>query len=291
MTILKQFALACTPKGEIGKGEDLLFTSSLDFAKFKGFTRKTIMIAGRKTAQQMIDAKVRLHERALVVISESGTLENTTAEHDRKIIYAVSLSEALEIAEKAVEQDNYLGFGNYLGWTIVGGKSVYEQMFDLIDKGTLRINRAYMFVTNLPDWAIPATPVTLNRDIGQIVTLVTARMADDSVKIWKTDPILKRKIAGAPVAPAPFRGTNGAFYDILDKGEFDFDNIAYDTEGVLNVQSGGYNETIVPHQIVGYHYRQDIDSVEIRLSNGHTVSLRPGSKAGVNALLLTLQSF
>lgn len=285
MTILKQFTLACTPKGEIGKGDDLLFTSSVDFAKFKAFTRKTVMIAGRKTAQQMIDAKVRLHERAMVVISESGTLDNTTPEHDRKVVYATNFVEALEIAERMVEQENYLG------WTIVGGKSVYEQMFDLIDKGTLRINRAYMFVTNLPDWAIPAAPVTLNRDIGQIVTLVTARMADDSVKIWKTDPVLKRKVTGSPVAPTPFRGSNGAFYDILDKGEFDFDNIAYDTEGVLNVQSGGYNETVVPHHIVGYHYRQDVDSVEIRLSNGHTVSLRPGSKAAVNALLLTLQSF
>lgn len=280
---LKQFALACTPKGEIGKEDELLFTSSVDLARFKAFTRKTVMIVGRKTAQQMIDAKVRLHERAMVVVSEEGLLTDTTGEQIRKIVYAANFDQAIRIAQRIAELEGYLG------WTIVGGKSIYEQMFDQLDKGNLRINRAYMFVTDLPDWAIPSVPVKLNRDVAQIVSLVCARMTEESVKIQRSDTVLNRRVSSFPASP--FRGTNGAVYNIVDKGQFDFENVSYETNGVLNVKSGGNNETIVPHHIVGYSYRQDVDSVEVRLSNGHTVSLRPGSKAAVNALLLTLQSF
>lgn len=288
MTILKQFTLACTPKGEIGKGDDLLFTSSVDFAKFKAFTRKTVMIAGRKTAQQMIDAKVRLQDRPMIVLSEKEFLTGTFKDEGYLIRYATNFDDAILMAEKMVEEKSLLG------WTIVGGKSVYDQMFNRIDSGYLKINRAYMFVTEIPDWATPAVPVTLGRDVGQIVTLVTARMADDSVKIHKCDPLLTRPDSastGKAVKPTQFRGSNGAFYELLDKAVFDFDNISYDINGTLSVKSGGYLEAIKPFQIVGYHYRQDVDSVELRMINGHTVSLRPGSKAAVNALLLTLQSF
>lgn len=284
MTILKQFTLACTPNGAIGKGEELLFTSSVDLAKFKGFTRKTVMIAGRITAQQMISAGVRIQERPLIVISESGIIESVRKEDLPYVTYAQNLQDAVELAERLAERQNLLG------WTIVGGKTVYESMFDLLDKGSLRINRAYLFVTELPDWSMPANPVILNRDVAQIVTLVSARMADESVKIWKCDPVL---MSGVPSSskPAPIRGINGAFIDIVDKGEFDFENIKLDPfTNVFTVKSGGHTETIKA-QITGWSYRNDVDSVDIRLFNGHTVSLRPGSKAAVNALLLTLQSF
>lgn len=272
-TRLKQVAIAINSAGVIGVDDKLLFSAPADLTRFAAFTDGTVLIAGRNSAQQMINFGARVKKRRpIVVISENGFLTDTTKEDDRFIFYADSLPAALSLAH-AVELDFGLN-----GYTIVGGKRVYDDYFNLVDAGKERPNHVYLFTHEQP---APATSVKLSRDLSQIKKLLEVRMVNSS-SVWSEGDVLGKDYTGAVA-----RSKNGRFTYIFDKAAINPDEVVK-TGTQLRVKTDGGEVCLDLYGITGWSRKNSIESVDVRLSGGETITVRPHSHAGLNSLISAL---
>lgn len=272
-TRLKQLAISLNENGVIGVENKLLFSAPADLAKFAQFTDGTVLIAGRKTAQQMINMGARVkRRRPLVIISENGLLEGTWEEDHKWIYFAPNLHDALILAH-TIEID--LGLN---GYTVVGGKQVYDDFFDLMDKGTTRVNRAYIFSHQI-DPAVPA--VTLSRDLAQIKKLIEVRMVKP-FSVWSEADVIGSDHTGTRV-----RSKNGRFTHFTDAQDFNYAEVKKVGDSLVITTDGG-EVSIDTYAISAWRRREDIASVEISLNGGQSLTVRPHSKAGLNSLLCAL---
>lgn len=105
----------------IGKGNDLLFRSKKDMARFKELTTGHIVIMGSKTWESLPPSKRPLPDRRNVVVSRRKDYPNDGAfwvEHD--------LMRALRLYRESGEQDKDL-------W-VIGGAEIYKQALPYADK-------------------------------------------------------------------------------------------------------------------------------------------------------------
>lgn len=274
MTIRKrQIAINMNHNGVIGIEDRLLFASPADLAKFAQFTDGTSIIAGRVTAQQMVNAGMRIkHQRPLIVISATGVLEGTN-DHDDKWIYYVPDLQAALIQAEVLALD--LGIN---GYTIAGGKRVYDDYMDLIDAGKVRPNAAYIFSHEL-DPVMPG--VALKRDFAQVRKLLEVRMAEPSY-VWHEADVLG-KDAGENRVRAP----NARFGYLYDKREVDPFAVKQ-VESQVRVETDGGEICIDLFRATGWVRKTEIHSVEIHVLGGQSITVRPRSKAGLNSLLFAL---
>ncbi|QOC57939.1 dihydrofolate reductase [Pseudomonas phage phiK7B1] len=274
MTLRKrQIAVSMNQNGVIGIEDKLLFSAAADLAKFAKFTDGTSLIVGRLTAQQMVNFNMRIKERRpLIVISESGVLKDTTSDDEKWIYYVKNLQAALIQAEVlAIDL-------NLNGYTIAGGKRVYDDYMDLIDAGKVRPNAAYLFSHEMGP-VVPA--LALKRDFNQVRVLLEARMINPSY-VWHEADVLGKDSAGNPV-----RTVNGRFGYIHDKAEID-PSVVRKVGTQLRVDTDGGEVCLDLYGIVGWSRKQALESVEVRLSGGESITVRPRSHAGLNSLLFAL---
>lgn len=274
MTIRKrQIAINMNHNGVIGIEDRLLFAAPADLAKFAQFTDGTSIIAGRVTAQQMVNAGMRIkHQRPLIVISATGVLEGTN-DHDDKWIYYVPDLQAALIQAEVLALDLSIN-----GYTIAGGKRVYDDYMDLVDAGKVRPNAAYIFSHEFE----PNQPaVALKRDFAQVRKLLSARMAESSY-VWHEADVLGKDAGGNRV-----RAPNARFGYLYDKREVDPFAVKQ-VESQVRVDTDGGEICLDLYEITGWSRKNSIESVEVRLSGGESITVRPRTHAGLNSLLFAL---
>lgn len=272
---LKQLALNINASGVIGVGGNLLFSATADLTRFAQFTDGTVLIAGRNTAQQMINLGARVkRRRPLVVITESGHVKGTTGDDDKWIYYVDSLAQALVTAH-AIELELNLN-----GYTVVGGKRVYDDYMDLIDSGKERPNQVYIFSHEV-EAPEDEEVVKLKRDLSQIKKVIEARMAVYS-PVWHEADVLGKNWEGEET-----RSKGGRFTYITDTSLLKASDVLK-VGGQLRVQQDGGEVAIDLYSITSWSRRNDINAVDITLSGGEKITVRPHSKAGLNSLLCSL---
>lgn len=283
--ILRQLAIAMTPDGLIGSGDKLLFTNPADLSNFALFTAHTVMIVGRKTAQQMIDMGVQFGKRRpVVVISEKGVLQNVPHETSKYVFYANSLIKALKMAEETSDRFDLNGY------TVCGGKQVYEEFLDMLDKGKTRVNRAYMFAAEVGDIEI-FDPVQLSRTYEQIRLTVVNRQVDSRAGVVPCDVGLRAEeltgdaSLGEKVESKAtlIRGKNCQFEWVTDFDDFDV-TAAGVTEGRLKLKLTTGAVALRISEISHWEHRTGVNSVDIYMKNGQMIDARPATIAGLNWL-------
>lgn len=270
---LKQIAIAMTNAGVIGAEDNLLFSSQADLSRFARFTEGTVLIAGRVSAQEMINCGARVKaSRPMIVITQSGVINGTNSNDERWIYYAPNLEAALKLAQ-VVELDHSLN-----GYTVVGGARVYDEYMDLIDAGKVRPNYVYVFGHNLE---APAVNVKIKRDFSQLHKLLQLRMVNPSY-VWSEADVVGKDWAGNDL-----RTQDGRFNYLYDKAEID----PYGVRKVgthLRIDTDGGEVCIDTFGIAGWSRKTSLESVDVNLTNGLAVNVRPRSHAGLNSLLLEL---
>lgn len=143
--ILRQLAIAMTKAGEIGDDADLLFTGERDLQNFAIFTSNTVMLMGRNTANQLLQAGVYPTPfRPWVVLTKSGKSVSTTATSSSEtpwkkyLAYAQDFNLGVAVARHMVDESASL-----FGVTVVGGKAVYEEALDRMT-GSSTFNHVYL---------------------------------------------------------------------------------------------------------------------------------------------------
>lgn len=275
MTLRKrQIAVSLNKNGAIGIDNKLIFSAPADLSRFARFTAGTSLIVGRKTAQQMINDGVKITvSRPLIVICERGFVTNTDPFCDDKwIFYVKDLAAALMQAEVlAIDL-------NLNGYTIAGGKRVYDEYMDLVDTGKVRPNAAYLFSHEIE----PVGPVVaLKRDFNQVKALMYARMVSPNY-VWHEADVIGTDHIGTKV-----RSLNGRFGYITDQQEID-PEMAKKVGTQLRVDTDGGEVCLDLYSIVGWTRKNAIESVEVRLNGGECITVRPRTHAGLNSLLFAL---
>lgn len=277
--MLKQVALSMTPKGVIGAGDRLLITSGTDFAEFVKFTKNTVMIVGIKTAKQMFDAgALPCRKRPMLVIMSREDLPNWFQTETSPYIYFAKEfnSETLALAEAiARENDND-------GWTVCGGKGVYEAFFDMVDKGTSQITRALVNVAFAEPDATVKDVIKLNREPSQVQAAFVARMGSCKHKTLHAG--FECKVATANThkdADAIVMNSSIIYEDAnrYDSSDFTIDN------SVLSVENADGALTHVPiFKIESIETSDHRNELAITLDSGRKLSIRMKSPAALLAL-------
>jgi len=274
--MLKQISLSMTDSGAIGVGDNLLFLSKADLLRFSKFTAGTVMIAGFNTAQQMISGGARITKsRPLVVITESRHISFRLNSEEGYVYYASSLKEAISLSSVLCEEYGLNGY------TIVGGVTVYNDYLEMVDLGKERPNSAYIFKHEL-DPSKPVHPETrsIKLDFKRVLKLLEARMVDPAISSIKAD------IHGGTYS-AQTRSKGGEIITIYDQDCID-PTCARKIGNQLRIKSDASTATIRTRSIAGWHVRRDIQSVDIWLESGESVTLRTSSKSGLNSLIFEL---
>lgn len=119
--MIRKLAIAVDVNGVIGNAGKLLCNCPADMANFANFTRGTALIVGRKSAEEMFALGFSPSEsRPLIVLTETGKL-SPTGESVRHVYYVNNLVDAIDLAVDLYHEKGLLGY------TVAGGKTVYDQ--------------------------------------------------------------------------------------------------------------------------------------------------------------------
>lgn len=282
--ILRQLSIAMSDTGVIGIGDELYITSSADMSNFARITSGTVMIAGFNTAQQMMKAQVPIaHTRPMVVISSQKRFL-TDIHHPQvkaNIFYAETLQKAVALAEQIVHRSNLNG------WTVVGGASVYDAIFDAIDKGNVRLNNAY--IHSFADVGSKPDQVKVSKDPDQLRNLIRARMIIPHIETVEAD-------VNAAHNGTQGRIGHGRFTWMEDRNEIDSSSVKV-CGNTLMLKLANSNLTIpVPH-VSSYRRNYDTHTLYLSMMNGEQFEVRLKHPAevpagsGVNFLEKTLNQY
>lgn len=289
--ILRQVSVAMTPDGVIGDGPDLLFKCRLDLNEFFEFTKKTIMIVGRHTAQQLVDNGVYpTEDRPFLVISEKHLVSAGTVavggqvdkfgNCERHLFYSKSLKDALKMAE------GYVQAFNLVGYTVIGGKRVYDDLFDLVSDGKTRLNRAYIFKAESADIA-PLKPVKLKSGYDDLIALLRNKFINPSIWVTRTDCHLNVSHKTVTSAWTSIRGDASATF-VTDLEVIDTKR-AHLTKTHLKVVTTTGEYRFLRTEIAGWHPMRGSSVVELFLKNGATFQLRVDTGPQQDWLVATLK--
>lgn len=276
--LVSQVALAVNQDGVIGSGDRLAFRNKNDLGNFARFTAGTALVMGYNTAKQMIAASVTPKKsRPWVVVSETSRGVGNIVDH-QNMYFTNSLTGALVLAEKIAEKDDLRGL------TVVGGAHVYDEFFDMVDRGTAYVSKAYMFAFKLDDIE---DPVKLKRSPSQIVALLRNRMVKerfDRLETYEIGYVTKGGSNEAVFAQAE------AIY-LTDTYAFDVESARLLGDFRIQYLDGRNEVTVNAAEISGYQVHPDMNSVTLHTNFGSTrKEIRPkGDKAGVAQLIDVLK--
>lgn len=265
---LKQVAIAMSSSGVIGLNEELYVTSAVDMGNFAQFTNGTVMIAGFNTAQQMVEANIGLsHIRPLIIISGTKRCLDAVHHHYHKAhtYYADSLRTAIDLAEKIV-RDNSLN-----GWTVVGGAMVYDDLFDAIDRGQVRLNHAY--IHTFDDVPVKGGEVKIKRDVKQVIKLLRSRMIIPAVDTLTADVHAKHNGKTGRI-------TNGEFIRIEDRNYIDSTSVKVNGM-TLNLRLSNSNLVVPLSHIASYSRNFGMDTVRLFMHSNYVHEFRLKDNPGV----------
>lgn len=273
--MIRQLAICCTSDGVIGYNGALAFHSKLDMAMFVKFTKRTVLVCGRKTAQEMVERGfVPSAERPLLVISENGVLDFTVDSKPVHIYYAFNYETAIDMAEEIAESSCLTGY------TIVGGKSIYDQFFASKDE----IDAAYLALIDSSQEHMEEEALKIRLDLpvgadvekavrAKLVNGVASATNDTAVTVELSEPAGQRAVcnfvfmyAASILDPKSVRVTAGGYLRIK----------AVDGEHVLHTTS-----------IQAYSRERDRDCMTI-IANGLSFKIRLNSVQEINFLQHTL---
>lgn len=265
-----------TKDGLIGVDGKLAFTSKADFARFAKFTDCTVMIAGLNTADQMIEAGVSLKSRRpMVVITETGIVKGTCDEDEKHIYYAKNLPEAISAA-KAIAKDHNLN-----GFTVVGGKRVYDDYLDLVAEGRAVLKHVYAFVCVLEEPGASYLKDKVKYDFNSLDKLLKSRMVSPSAYDIQVD------VVGKDYTGSVCRPSKSAFVYFYDREYIDPTQVkVMDTSIEVELDNGV--ERLDRYGLEGFHYKKGLNTVDVHMSGGKTVNIRPRTVAGLHSLLFAL---
>lgn len=279
--MLKQVALSMTPKGVIGVGDRLFVTSSTDFSAFVNFTKNTVMIVGMKTARQMFDAGVTpSRKRPMLVVMTRDGLPNWFKTDTSPYIYFAKEfnAETLALAESIAQQNDNDG------WTVCGGKGIYEAFFDLVDKGTSRVNRALVNVALVEPDSTLKDVITLNRDPAQVRAAFNARMAACKATTVKAGFECKIATTNTHKDAVAIVDNHSTIYE--DTNQYDSSDFSIDNS-VLTIENVDGAFTAIPFfKIESVESSEHRNELSITLESGRKMNIRMKSPGALNALKL-----
>lgn len=272
---LRQLAICTTDHGVIGAEGKLLFASAADMSRFAAFTKGTALILGRTTAQEMVVAGAHISRlRPMVVISESGCLEGTTNQDDKWVYYAKSLKEAMGVADAITLELNLNG------WTIGGGKQVYDELFDLMATKSLRLNHVYAFTHSMNTDGLKDV-VKLSRDWNDLEKLIDRSMVTP-FSVWQELDVMGRNCLGDNC-----RTTDPRITYIHDRSVINPDEVIVQGHSLV-IKTDGGSVVINRNHVAGWQRKDQLNAVDISMNNGIVVNVRPKSTTGLNSLLFAL---
>lgn len=278
--ILRQLSVSMTPEGGIGLGNNLLFKNKKDLALFKDYTKKTIMIAGFNTAQQMLDLKVDItRQRPMIVISRGRHVQTLLEANHEYILYAADLRKAIELADHLIAQREV----NCVGWTICGGLKTYEDAILDIKAGTLKLNSAYVFTADTGSFVVDHV---LSVDAAEFLNVVRSSMRLPEDQQYTAGFYLKDS-AGVE------QRCDCTVHKIFDSYTFDVAGIHISDDWTISVADSVSKKrtTICIGSISSYEIEESRDVLSITWHSGHKTDLRIASttpRAGINYLELLL---
>lgn len=279
--ILKQIAVAMTESGEIGADHNLAFKGDRDLVEFAKFTDQTAMIVGLDTAQQMADKNVLPTDKRPWVVISRGRFINTIAEGFHKNVYYVSsLEGAIAIATDLAECN-----APVIGYTIIGGARIYEDAFDLMRAGKLRLNSAYVHEGQAHDTDTTVLNKKLSLNFIDFMKLLDSNM-------------ITRKVTGFDCG-VRVKNISDIEHRMAGKFRWVYDANEYDPSVVEAVSAANrklYVTTMSDEvfaldlfNLMAYKVGTATEAIELHLNYGK-VELRPKHKrAGINAVEIALR--
>ena len=163
--MISQIAISTNLSGVIGSDDGLLVHCKADMRRFADFTAMTAMICGTKTAQEMLDAKIKLSfSRPMIVVGKTPMV--CGAENSPFLFMVESLKGALELAESLTKDMNISGY------TICGGAQLYSDVFK---SRTITFDRAYVAVFDYQPSGF-VNPKTVASDSEDLIRSICNKM-------------------------------------------------------------------------------------------------------------------
>jgi len=164
--MISQIAIATNGNGVIGSDDGLLVHCKADMRRFADFTAMTAMICGTKTAQEMLDAKIKLSfSRPMIVIGKTPMV--CSSENAPFLFMVESLKDALMLAESLTRDMNISGY------TICGGAQLYS---DVLASKTITFDRAYVAVFDYQPSGL-INPKTVACDAEDLIRAICNKMS------------------------------------------------------------------------------------------------------------------
>jgi len=284
--MIRQIALATDINGAIGQSGRLLCTSTIDMANFARFTQGTLLIAGRKSMAEMMGNNFTPSASRPVMVITSGSsvfssLPSLTASTRRHIYFAKSLEEALSAAPAIASQ---LGL---LGYTIIGGGSVFSPFLEQKQPGNLAIDAAYI-----------ATFKEAMVEPGDENATFIGSSALDTIKRIKNlieceSPSLAARHTLDTIVAINRRNDSGEISSALMPVEFTYlynssilspESASINSAGILRFVCNAGAFTIPIDEIVGYRESRLVASLTL-LTKRQEIEVRmPEGKPGINYL-------
>lgn len=270
--MIKQLAICSTPDGVIGDKGSLAILSKLDMRNFVDFTFGTLLIVGRTSAEEMLTRGFKPdRHRPLLVISKEKIVE---AKHEPQFIfYAPDFDTAISYASNVVDQVGLRGF------TIIGGKSVYEQTFE----SKIELDAVYL---------AEITP-SENFDGFESSTAVQLNLGAKSLR-----KVLCDKLGGDPnfvnagefeqelSEPKETRATM-CLTKMYRTTKYDPKKVSLSVSGSLRIKAAS-GEFVMPLNAVGgYQRERERNAITLFTANGN-LQIRLETEAEINFLQLTI---
>lgn len=267
--MIRQLSICCSSDGLVGYDGELAFWSAEDMANFKKFTKRTVLIVGRVTANEMIALKFKpTAERPLVVISANGQLDAEPIPH---VYYSANLDDAILDATVLAET------AGLCGYTIAGGKSVYQEFLS----STYNLDAAYVATIDADQavFADKLLEVRLDLPKGKtVLNMINARIVHPRNIVNETTLVLSH--------PEGLRAKC--------RFEFIYDAMSYLPDRV-RVTPGGYIKVSAMDGEHSFHfatvtrYTRERERNAMRITaNGHEFLIRLDSSSDINFLQHTL---
>ena len=255
--MIGQLAIAADINGVIGKNGGLLYDSRQDLANFSRFTAGTVLVAGRKSAQEMIDCKMPLtSKRPMVVVSENDRPVICREASDfAHIYYAKSLAEAILAAKDVAAQ---MGL---LGWTVVGGKSIYDQFLARRSDYTLD---AYYLASITEPVVDPSAPDACVLAAGDPRNGLDAMMENPARRTYSLE-----MACGSSLIRTPVNFVYGYDLEAIDPKQ-----ISVLCGNVLRIDSLAGLLTIPLASIESYVHKRFVNSMHLHTKHGREFEIR-----------------
>lgn len=246
--MIRKLAIAVDVNGVIGNAGKLLYYSQPDMAHFAQFTRGTVLICGRKSADEMLDLGLKPSaSRPLLVITENGILEDCPPAH---IYYAANLPSAVDMAYEIATKNGLLGY------TITGGKTVYDEY--LLKVCEYPLDAAYI-ATIQKSLFSPTSPDVVRLAGGHPGVRIQQMMRNPKASSYTIETTGR-------VSPSTLTRSPVTFAHVYDALEYDHEGVQVLPNGLLRIYGTNGVITIPLHAITGHVESRGSAHLEIHTS-------------------------